>query len=252
MNKLSGLSGKRVVVTRSEHQADKMLDSLKAAGAFTIHLPVTKVVESGDASVIRKVIDEIDSFDWIVFSSANGVQQFLAKVHSCGAIEKLKSPKLAAVGPLTADALSKLLRAPDVVPAEFISEQVGAVLGEVKGKRILLASARQARKNLGLMLRELGAEVIELGHYDVVFNSDPNLVKVVEESDAPDFLTFASGSSVRAFAQLLANTSRNWLKEVPAVCIGPATAEVLRAHGVEPYKIAEVYTAEGIIAALLS
>lgn len=250
MTDRSRLWGKKVVVTRSEHQADKMLDSLKALGALVIHLPVTKVVESGDAHLIKKVIDELDTFDWVVFSSANGVRQFLDKVSDYGAIEKLKSPRLAAVGPLTAELLSKMLRSPDVVPEQYISDQIASVLGEVRGKKILLASARQARKNLALSLKSSGAEVIELGHYDVVFNSDPNLVKIVEEAETPDFLTFASGSSVRAFAKLLEGTSRNWLKQVPAVCIGPATAEVLKEYGVEPYRVAEVYTAEGIIAAL--
>lgn len=250
MNNDGFLRGKRVVVTRPEHQSDKILLELRLLGAIPIHLPVIKVVPCGDVDEINKAIEELGSFDWVVFTSANGVRFFLEEVKVQGSVETLVGCQIAAVGSATSEVLENLLRKPDAVPSEFVSDEIVNALGDVLGKRILLANAKQARKALPEALIAKGARVTNLVLYDVENNLEPELKRMVEEVQTPDFLTFTSSSSVRGFNDLMNRSGKDWLLTVPAVCIGPVTAKTLESLGVVPYRVAKIYTVEGIIEAL--
>ena len=250
MSRSESLRGKRVVVTRPGHQAEKFLAELNLMGAKAIHLPVIRVVSCGSTPEIDSAISSLSSYDWVVFTSVNGVKFFLDNIQDSKSLDQLRCLQLAAIGPATAQVLAEMLRAPDVVPSEYISDAIASALGNVEGKKILLARARQARKVLAENLKSNGAVVSELAVYDVVINDDPNLEELVVGSEVPDFITFTSSSTVHGFYDLLKRADRNWFNVVPAVCIGPITAKTLREYGVEPYRVADEYTVDGILNAL--
>ena len=208
MNSSDALRGKRVVVTRPLQQGELFLTELKSRGAIPVHIPVIQVLPTKNTEEVSKVVNSLESYDWVVFTSVNGVKFFIESVKDPRGLEKLKACRLAAIGPATSEALEKLVRKPDAMPEEFISDAIAAELGDVIGKKVLLARAAQVREVLANNLRELGAEVTELALYDVETHITPELEKFVRSQETPDFLTFTSSSTVHGLHDLLEKTKK--------------------------------------------
>mgnify|MGYP001423379162 CR=1 FL=1 len=245
---LDSLKDKVVVLTRPEHQLNSLSESLKTLGAIPIHIPAIKISPILNEQTAKLANQELESADWVIFTSCNGVEIFLELLnYSSRAIGILKEKKLAAIGPGTANKLKSLVRAPDAVPDQFISEAIAPCLGEIAGMRILVPRAKQARRALINELEGRGAVAIEIPIYDTISNIDPDLVEQIKTLSKPDYITFTSSSTVTGFCELMEASGKDWLVTSRSICIGPITAQTLVKSGVTPYRIAERYSVDGLI-----
>jgi len=244
------LAGKSVLVTRPRHRAAELVAALEAEGARVISMPTIDIVEPDDWAPVDRALRALSSFDWVVFTSVNGVDAARTRMTALAIPrEALSTRKIAAVGSVTADALAKAFRAPDAVPGEFVSDALAAGMDAVAGQRVLLFRADIARAALPLALARAGAVVTEVAAYRIVPNTD-----AMELPDAaPDFIMFTSSESARsAKTKLEGQDKGHWLQGAQLVCIGPITAATVREMGYEPGCVAREYTTRGMIDTLLA
>lgn len=247
------LFGRRVVVTRARAQAGELSLELEALGAEVFEFPTIEVKPPEDFGPLDGAIHDLDSFDWIVFTSVNGVEAFVERLkhYSLDLRAVPRGAKVAAIGPATALRVEGAGLRVDVTPEEYKAEAlIEALKGDpLEGKKMLIPRAKVARELLPEQLRELGAEVVVPPAYEAVPSSDgkERLAELLE-SDEIDCVTFTASSTVenfvRAFgeeevAQLLARTR--------VACIGPITAGTARGHGLQVDTEADEYTIPGLV-----
>jgi uroporphyrinogen III methyltransferase/synthase len=225
------LHGRRVLVTRARSQASGLAAHLEALGAEVVQAPAIRV------EPLPFPPPDLAAYDTLVVTSANGVELLLP-----GDVRSLHGVRVAAIGPATAQALRGRGIVPDVVPAEAVSEALLAALGDVGGRRVLVATAQGARDVLPDGLRERGAQVDVLHLYRTV----PEPVEA-EAVRSADLVTFTSSSTVESLAAALGDAA---LDGLCAASIGPVTSAALRAHGVEPAAEADPHTVDGLVAAV--
>jgi uroporphyrinogen III methyltransferase / synthase len=247
------LLGRRIVVTRAAEQAAAFVDALDRLGAEAIAAPTLVIEPVAPATALDVALATLDRFDWIVFTSARGVEVFFARLFASGAdVRRLGRAALAAIGPATADALRRHGLSADVVPAEFRAEDLARSLGSrVRGKRVLLPRAAGARDVLPKALEAAGAEVVDVATYRARrVDSLPTRVIELLQDDAIDAITFTSSSTVRHFTDLLGGRAAR-TGRARIACIGPITAATARELGWEVHVEARRYTTEGLTAALI-
>jgi uroporphyrinogen-III synthase len=247
------LRGRTIMVTRPRQQLHGLADRLKSLGADTLEVPSVEICCPEEWEEVDAAIDVIDSFAWIVFTSANGVNSFMQRVAEVGAeVQDVMSRKLAAIGPATAKAIEKFGRKPDVVPAVFISDEITSLLGPLEGKKVLLPRADIARRDIAYAIEEKGGIAVNVTVYKIKQATDPDIVELIKKSGKVDYITFTSGSTVDATCVLLRKAQRiNWMNEVQLVSIGPITAKKLAELGYSPGLVAKTYTSEGIVEIIL-
>ncbi len=250
------LLGKRIIVTRSRSQASGLVQRLSELGAECIELPTIKVVEPDSWELLDESLAGLDTFDWIVFTSVNGVDFFFSRLFDKGLdCRALASVKLATIGPATAAKLNKYGLKSDLIPENYRAEAVVAAFGkhDLKGAKILLARAEQARQLLAKELSSMGARIVEATTYKTL-SETPDL-SALEEFSAKrpaDMITFTSSSTVTNFHNLASQAGKNGIEAARAVaCIGPITANTARKLGYRVSTTAEVYTIEGLCRAIV-
>lgn len=250
------LSGRRVVITRARSQAGAFAAALEEQGAEVIEYPTIEIVPPQSYEPLERAIREIDKYHWIIFTSVNGVAHFFARWRqSRRAIADLKGVKIAAIGPETAKSLqAEGLRA-DLVPAEFRAEAILKALtpAEMKGKRVLLPRAAQARDILPDTLRAWDAEVDVIEAYRTVRPGDgAGRLKELLGRGEVDMITFTSSSTVANFAALLAgNERKSLLSGVAVACIGPITQRTAEELGIRVDVVSRDYTIPGLTEAIV-
>ncbi len=250
------LFGRNIVVTRPRAQAGEFIDALEDLGADVLALPTIEIVDPGSWNPVDRAIAGIDEFDWLVFTSVNGVERFFDRLLARGKDARaLHRAQLAAVGPATAQALHRRGLVVDVVPGEYRAEGVAAAMIErgVRGAKILLPRASSAREILPQMLEEAGATVWEVHVYDTVAvaGGQPLLAELLVAGRL-DMVTFTSSSTVRNFFERLDGEARARLHATAIACIGPITAETVREFGHSVAVRAERYTIDGLTRAIVS
>jgi uroporphyrinogen III methyltransferase/synthase len=245
------LSGKRVVVTRARAQASGFAASLRELGAEVVQLPVIRVAPPEDAAPLREAVEAAGSFDWIVFTSANGVDRFFAALAEAGRDARaLGGVFLCAIGPATAEELAKHGIRADLVPDEFVAEaalQALAATGDLSGKRILVPRAAEAREVLPDGLRERGAEVVVVAAYRTVHDgSGADEVRRALDAGEVDWVTFTASSTVRSFVELVGTG----VGRARVASIGPITSATVRELGMRVEVEAEEYTISGLLQAI--
>lgn len=247
------LFGKRILVTRAESSGDSLSTQLEDLGAQVDEFPVIKFTEPPDFQPVDAAMSELATFDWILFTSANGVEWFVKRLFDCGLdIRALGDAKLAAIGPKTADALRKLNVRVDFVPTEYVAESVVAEFPEqVDLMRILIPRALEAREELPSGLRNMGANVTVAPVYQTITNTSiaHSLCEHMRERPV-DIITFTSASTVNSFFELLSDVEV--APEVLAACIGPVTAQAAKKRGLNNIVMASEYTIEGLVDSLES
>ena len=217
------LLGKKIVVTRARTQAGKLAAALEALGAEVIEFP-TIVIEPIEA---RFDMASLHEFDWVVFTSSNGVQYFADLLEAGGVPFDLQGAKVCAVGPATKAALEERGVAVDVVPEEFMAEGAISALEKtevgVAGRRVLLPRGELARDTLPEGLRDLGAEVTEIVVYRTACPQVSEEAKDALVAAKPDIVTFTSGSTARHYAMILGAERVAALGGVVYASIGPTT-----------------------------
>jgi len=244
------LAGRRIVVTRPREHAESLAGGLEALGATAVILPLLQIeaMRDTDAAVLDSVLSDVATYDWIVFTSANGVAA--VQEHLAG---KLAGVKIAAVGPATAAAVRSLGVEPAFVPANYAAAEIVEGLGELDGCRVLLPQADIADPWLGDQIRAAGATVDAVVAYRTVA-VDPSAVEAAELEHGVDAIVLASGSAARSLAALAAKFPRvaKALEDVTLVAIGPKTAEAAREVALPVGLVAGEASSEGIIDALMT
>ncbi|HSR30118.1 MAG TPA: uroporphyrinogen-III C-methyltransferase [Anaerolineae bacterium] len=248
------LFGQRILVTRTREQASALSARLRALGAEAVELPTIRIAPPEDCTPLDGAIAGLQNTNWIVFTSANGVRHFWERLAKAGRDSRaLHGVRLAAIGPATAAELGARGLCADYVPGEYVAEAVAAGLGDVRGLRILLPRADIARPALAHLLREGGAEVIEVTAYRTLRpEADPDeLRELLARITA---VTFTSSSTVRNLADMAREAGLDLplaLGHAMIACIGPITAETARETGLPVHVMAEEYTIEGLVEALV-
>ncbi|MEJ2285365.1 MAG: uroporphyrinogen-III C-methyltransferase [Desulfobacterales bacterium] len=250
------LLGKRIIVTRAREQASDLVRQLSDLGAECLEFPTIKIVPADDLSPIDAAIENLSAFDWIVFTSVNGVQFFFDRLFASNRdVRALTHLGTAAIGPATAGRLLKFGLKSDIVPQNYRAESVVEAFSKekLKGKKILLPRAAEARKVLPVELRKMGAEVEEVTvyHTEKVTDHADLLVKQLEDNSI-DLITFTSSSTVKNFKDLLPSNKFNQLVAgVKIASIGPITTDTASQLGFKVDTTADSYTIPGLCEAVL-
>ncbi len=246
------LRGRRIAVTRPAGQAEGFLAGLRALGAQPVHCPTIRISGPAEAAPFRQAVRHVDSYDWVVFTSANGVARFWHELESAAGAARLPDGiHVAAIGPATAAALEKRGVRPGVVPEEYVAEALADVLtglGTIAGRRVLLPRAAGARPLLAERLRAAGAEVDEV----IAYESQPDLEGIASlqhglQRGAIDMITFTAASTVNLFVEVAGAE----LGDARVAVIGPVTADAARAAGLTVDVLAREYTVEGLLQAIV-
>lgn len=248
--------GKRVVVTRSREQNSETITMIKALGGEAIEFPTIRIVEPRDFEPLDKALDNLEEYDWVFFTSVNGVKAFCNRLRYRGEnIRELKKTKVGAIGPKTREALEGNGFLVIFTPQEYRAEaMLESLRGEIKrGDKVLLPRADLARKVLPEALKAMGAEVDDVEAYRTVTADDVDLdlfLKILKHKKA-HVITFSSSSTVRNFFSLLSGFKiLSLLRQVTIACIGPITSQTARDHGLKVDVEAVEYTMSGLLRAL--
>ncbi|MDA3895857.1 MAG: uroporphyrinogen-III C-methyltransferase [Desulfobacteraceae bacterium] len=251
------LFGKKIVVTRARTQASDMIARLTELGADCLEYPVIKTIPPQDFSLLDTAINALNTYDWIIFTSVNGVEFFFNRLLKKGKDARaLGTLKTACIGPVTAQRLKSYGINTDILPDSFRAESIISAFNAetVAGKRILLPRAAEARPILPEELSKMGAVIDEIAAYHTINdtkNADP-LIHQLEQGDI-DLITFTSSSTVTNFKKLIpADRFDSLLKNVTIASIGPITNETAENNGFSVHIEAESYTIPGLCDAIVS
>ena len=243
------LSGRTILVAGSEDRVPKLRDALRDQGAAVVPFPTVRIDPPSDYHPLDEALQQWSSFDWIVFTSAHGVDAVANRARTLHVNLRNTRARIAAVGPVTRAALQRNGLPADAVPTEYVTDAIAGLLGDIRGRRILLPRSRISRQSLPDALRARGAEVLQVDAYDAVpAASTP--------SPAPgsrfDYVVFTSASSAENLASLMPEGDFSRLLErTPAAAIGPVTAEAARMLGFRIAVVAQDHTIEGLVKSLV-
>ena len=247
------LFGKRVLVTRARAQASKLTQELEQLGADVQEVPAIELTEPSDGyAAADAAIAKLCDYQWLIFTSANGVERFFMRLANAGKDTRaLGYAQIAAIGSATAEKLAAYGIRADVVPTVYRAE---GILEALNGKlpphaNILIPRAEQAREILPERLREQGYTVDVAPVYQTVAaDADGAALAQELEQGNYDIVTFTSSSTVTNLIRILGNAEP--LNYAKVACIGPVTAETARKNGITPDVVAETYTIEGLVEAI--
>ncbi len=253
------LFGRRIVITRARAQAGTLAALLEERGAEVIAFPTIAIVPPADPAALERAVAAAAGYDWILFTSANGVRVFFERFAAAGRdVRELTPVRLAVIGPETAAELGRRLLRPAILPDDYRAEGLLAALAaeDLRGRRVLLPRAAGARTILPETLAARGAVVDEVIAYRAVAPADTDVagLRAALAAGAVDALTFTSSSTVRNFVDLIGadDVARLITKGRPAIaCIGPVTAETARELGLHVAMMPASYTVPALAAALV-
>ena len=249
------MKGRRVVVTRPYEQAESLTLGLETLGAIPVLLPTIRVEPLKGVPGLDEALNGLADYDWVVFTSANGVRFLCERLDAGGLSEdNLANCSIAAIGPATAGALQTRAIAVDFVAEDHVGESLAEGLPDVDGKRVLLPRASGARPQLPQMLRERGATVDEFATYRAV-EARPGDGALAELAAGVDAITFTSPSTVEHFLTIVDSAGFNPFETEPqpiVACIGPITADAAERSGLRPAVVAQDYTVPGLLDALIT
>ena len=250
------LAGTRIVVTRALAQAGSLAQRIEALGGEAIELPTIEIEPAKDFSALDAALARIESYDWLIFTSVNGIDPLLARLTHIGkSVDALSHLKIAAVGAQTATRLAAAGISVDLVPVRYQAEGLlDALAAEgVRGKRVLIPQAAQARDVLPVTLRQWGAKVDVVEAYRTVAPVvDSAAIKRRLQAGEIDIVTFTSSSTAVNFAQLFDGVALAEIMGKAAIaCIGPITAKSVEELGGRVAIMAREFTIDGLVTAIV-
>jgi uroporphyrinogen-III synthase/uroporphyrinogen III methyltransferase/synthase len=256
--KSPALGGRRVLVTRAQHQAGKLSEGLRALGAEPVEVPVLEIRPPESYAALDAALERLERYDWLILTSANAVKAISERA----SVLEINFPQphsleIAAVGQATAAAAHRAGLRVAFVPEDYVAEDLVAGLLEgvgpkAVGLRVLLVRAAIARDVIPDALREAGAQVDVVDAYrNILPEAAPEQLRAALEKGI-DAATFTSSSSVTHLAEAAGVAGVGWpFAGVPAVSIGPITSGTLRELGWEPAIEANPSDIPGLIAAVV-
>jgi len=252
------LFGQRVVVTRSRGQAGPLVRRLHELGAEVLEVPTIKFEPPTRRADVVDALLELNSYDWLVFTSPNGVstffEYFFRRFHD---LRDLGGARIAAVGPATANKLKELHLQVDLMPDEAIGSAVADAFSQyqsIENLKICLLRAEGANRELPESLEALGAIVDDIACYKTVPETEDLTGAAAKLLDAgADWACFTSGSTVEQFhARFDLPRLRARFAHLKLASIGPETSKALAALGLRPSVEAKHHTMDGLVAVLLT
>lgn len=250
------LFGQRVVVTRTREQASELTRHLRDLGADALEIPTIRIEAPDDKQTLLEALQGIGEYNWIVFTSPNGVTSFFDYFFKAFEdVRALGNIHIAAVGPATAAKLKELHLRVDVMPAEYVASKVASAMHafeNVENLRVLIARAQVANPDLPKQLEELGAIVDDVAIYKTVPETDDRTgtAAALLESGA-DWVTFTSSSTVENFhARFDLPKLCARFPQLKLLSIGPETTKAIAALGLKPATEAKPHNIEGMVKAL--
>jgi len=246
------LFGRRVVVTRAREQADALGVKLRALGADVIEMPTIQIVAASDYAPLDRAIAELPSYDWLIFTSVNGVRYFLERLDRSKQDLRALKARICAIGEATKQAVESLHLKVDLMGEEYVAESLVEALAkfDLAGKRVLLPRAAVARDVLPHALRERGArvDVVEAYRTAVPEATARQAEQIFGGARKPDWITFTSSSTVQNFVQAAGAAV---LEGVKVASIGRVTTATAKKLGVTVTVEASPYTTDGLVAGIV-
>jgi uroporphyrinogen III methyltransferase/synthase len=238
LNKLETLPlfGRRILITRPQEQSEDFGQQLGRLGAKVISLPTIEICDPDSWEPLDEAIHQIDRYEWLLFTSVNGVKRFFDRWKLVGTdFRDLHRIQISAIGASTGKEIISLGLHPQIVPDEFRAEGLlDSLKGRVlPGSRVLIPRAKIARDVLPETLRSWGAEVDVREAYQTIpaYSNKEALLRSIKEGPV-DLVTFTSSSSVASLAELMAPRSLSELLGNAAIAsIGPVTTRTVVEHG---------------------
>ena len=247
------LFGKRIVVTRAKGQAEALTGRLRALGAEVVELPTIEIAPAADYEPLDGAIAELGAYDWLIFTSANGVRFFMDRLDRSPADLRALRARICAIGPATRAAIEALHLKVDLIGKEYVAESLLEAFArhDLAGRRVLLPRAAVARDVVPVELARRGArvDVVEAYRSIVPGGTGERIREIFDGARRPDSITFTSSSTVQNFVDAAGGTAV--LNGVRIVSIGPVTTRTARALGLEVAAEAHPFTMDGILDALL-
>lgn len=243
----------KVLITRPRSQADSFAEALAEAGFEPVFFPVIEIRPIEENQALDQAIEKLGYYDWVVFTSVNGVEAFFGRLMQIKARTEFGSlfsaVKTAAIGPKTAAALQRYGIQPDFIPQDYIAEAILPGLGDLYGRWVLLPRAEIARKALPDAISAAGGVAHEIAVYQTLpAQADP--LGLAALKSGVDVVTFTSSSTVENFVELirLVGFDPLHLPGRPKIaCIGPITQQTAQEMGFMGVIVAEEYTSEGLV-----
>jgi uroporphyrinogen III methyltransferase/synthase len=243
------LFGKRIVVTRAREQADALAARLRGLGADAIEVPTIEIRPAADLAPLDAAIAGLASYDWLIFTSANGVRFFTERLDRSRTDLRALRARICAIGPATRAAVEALHLKVDLMGKEYVAEGLLDAFSayDLSGQRILLPRAAVARDLVPSELARRGAHVDVVEAYRTVVPADAaERVRAALERK-PDCITFTSSSTVRNFVTVAGAEA---LRGIKVASIGPITSQTARSLGVEIAAQARTFTIDGLVDAV--
>jgi len=253
------LVNKTILVTRSAGQSSKFTELLKNEGAKVIEMPALVITPPSSWHDLDLAINNIDSFDWLILTSTNGVDYFFERLAEKGKDSRgLAGVKIAVVGKKTAESLKTFGLGPDFIPPNFVADSLVANFPEkLSGKKVLFPRVETGgREVLVKELNSQGAEVIEVAAYESSCpeNIVPEALLGLQNRHI-DVITFASSKTVKNFCYLIGENKdklpENWLENICIASIGPQTSESCQSLLGRVDVEAKEYTLDGLTEAII-
>jgi uroporphyrinogen-III synthase len=241
------LQGQRIVVTRAVHQAEELAAPLRELGAEVILLPVIGIAPPLNVDPLRQAAAHCNEYDWIIFTSANGLDAFVAELSDSPRVCKAR---IATVGAATREAAEECGFQVSITPQTYVAESlIEAFSGEdLKNRRVLIPSAAVTRDVVPRELRKCGAEVNVVEAYRNVIPPEAAVKAAgIFREPYPDWVLFASSSAVDNLVHLI---GVDQLRDTRIGTIGPITSKTVCKHGLSVAAEAEAHTMEGLVDAL--
>jgi uroporphyrinogen-III synthase len=246
------LTNKRILITRTRHQASDLAARLEALGAIAILIPTIEIVPPASFATLDAALTCLRTYDWLLFTSANAVEAFHRRAQFLHLTQLPK--KIAVIGLATLSAANAIGLPVDHIPPRYIGESLAeSLLPEAPGKSFLLVRAAEARDHIPETLTAAGATVTIAEAYRNQLPPDSILaLQTIFDSPGhyPDAITFTSASTARNLCALLEAANLTLPPNITLASIGPITSEALRNLGHEPTIEAHQATIEALVQSL--
>jgi uroporphyrinogen III methyltransferase/synthase len=253
------LENKIVVLTASELKSTRLSEGLARLGARVIPFPTIEIREISDTDPIDASLDALEAYAWIIFTSSHGVHYFFRRMTERSIPrERLRNPKVCAVGPATAAALIEAGAEVHLIPEDFVAEGVVRALSEfhgglehLAGRHILIPRAKQARDVLPRALESAGARVEIVACYESALPRVEESTLKTLLNQAPDLIVFTSSLTASNFVKLMGDQDgTRLLRAATVAALGPITAATVESLGKQPEIRARENTTESLLEAI--
>ncbi len=247
------LEGRRLLVLRASHQADEAAEAIRERGAEPVVASAIEVCDAPDPSALHAALRELDRYDWVLFTSPNGVERVVSALDALGeGTERLGSRRIGVIGPGTREAVERYGLGVELVATEYTAECLAhTLLARARPERVLIPRARVANPALPDILERAGVNVTVVVAYETRAVSGEDRTRVAEAlAKGVDAVLLTSGSTVAALVEALGDRARDLPARVTVAAIGPVTEAAAREHGVRVDLVATDHTIRGLLDAL--